>query len=216
MTPANFDRVARLYRPLEFVAFGRALEHARSVHLRHLAGCHDILLLGDGDGRALEQMLAHAPTSHIVSVDASRVMLDLARQRVATNPYHDRVTFQHGDARALSFRDETYDAVVTQWFLDCFTPAETAALVRTLAPVIRPGGIWLFADFAIPERGRLARLAARVVTSGLYGFFRRTTGISARALPASEREIRRNGFTPMAEASLLGGLLRSVVFRKAS
>jgi ubiquinone/menaquinone biosynthesis C-methylase UbiE len=123
------------------------------------------------------------------------------------------VTFQHGDVRNLSLRDEACDAVITQWFLDCFTPVETAAIVRTLAPVVRPGGIWLFADFAIPERG-LSRLAARLVTSGLYGFFRGTTGMSARALPPSEREIRRNGFAPLTEASFLGGMLRSVVFRK--
>src|SRR5690606_35643402 len=49
--PAGFVRVARIYHALERLAFGRALERARFALLPALAGCRDVLVLGDGDGR---------------------------------------------------------------------------------------------------------------------------------------------------------------------
>ena len=213
MRPANFDSVARLYSWLEFAAFGRVLERARFVHLDHLRDCQDILLLGDGDGRALERILDIAASSRIVSIDASRRMLDLANRRVADS-HRSRVTLQQRDARELSLAPWSLDAVVTQWFLDCFTADETAALVRAVAPAIRPGGIWLFADFAVPSHG-VARFAAQAVTTSLYAFFRWRTGLSAQTLPPSETEIRGAGFVPVTEASFAGGMLRSVVFKKS-
>ena len=103
MTPANFDRVARIYRWLEHAAFGTALQRARLVHLHHLRDRRNILLLGDGDGRALARILAIAPASTVVSVDASPRMLELASQRIR-DADRGRVTLHRADARTLSFR----------------------------------------------------------------------------------------------------------------
>ena len=212
MTAANFDPVARVYRWLEYAAFGRALERTRFVHLGHLTGCRDILLLGDGDGRTLARIVAGLPSTRIVSVDASRAMLRLAEQRIPAAARR-RVTFVHADGRSLAPAGDSYDAVVTQFFLDCFTPEEHARLIQAVAPAVRDHGLWLFADFVIPEGG-LRRMTAELVTSSLYRFFRWGTHLAARHLPPSEREIRSAGFVPLAEASFRGALLRSVVFQK--
>jgi ubiquinone/menaquinone biosynthesis C-methylase UbiE len=213
VAPANFDTVARAYCWLEYASFGPLLERARFAHLRHLAACRDIVLLGDGDGRTLARILAVSPSSRIVSVDASRVMLDLAARRVPEAERH-RVTFVHADARMLSLPAASCDAVVTQFFLDCFTAEETAALVQRVAPALRPHGLWLFADFTMPERG-IGRIASRAIVTPLYWFFRWSAHISAHELPPAEGEIRRAGLRAMAEAPIAGGLLRSVVFEQA-
>jgi ubiquinone/menaquinone biosynthesis C-methylase UbiE len=212
VTPANFDRVARVYRWLEHVAFGGSLQRARVVQLHHLRDCRRILLLGDGDGRALARILAIAPASRVVSVDASRRMLELSARRIG-NADRERVTLQHADARTLSLSPQSVDAVVTQFFLDCFTPAEVAHIVATLAPALCPGGRWLFTDFALPPHGP-RRAAGRALVNSLYAFFRWTTGITARALPPSEDAIRNAGFDVFADVTLAGGLLRSVVFTR--
>ena len=211
MSVANFDRVARLYRTLELAAFGRALERARYVHLPRLAGSRDILLLGDGDGRTLERLLQINPTGRVVTVDASAVMLDLARQRIAAYANRDRVTFVHADARAYRFESASFDAVVTQFFLDCFTHEEAASLIASISRAIRPNGKWLFTDFAIPEEG-IAQRVAPIVTGALYAFFRLTTGLSARELPPAENDIARAGFAREDAVSFAGGMLRSVLF----
>lgn len=212
MTPANFDPVARVYRWLEYAAFGRLLERVRFRQLARLSDRREILLLGDGDGRALQRILTMAPSSRIVSVDASAVMLRLAAGRVPHADRH-RVRFVHADARTLTLPAGAHDAVVTQFFLDCFTPGDVTSLVKRLTATTTANCLWVFADFALPARG-VRRIAARGVIAALYAFFRWRTGLAARELPPSEQTIREAGFQPVEEATFAGGLLRSVVFER--
>jgi ubiquinone/menaquinone biosynthesis C-methylase UbiE len=211
---ANFDSVARIYRWLEYAVFGPLLERARFTHLGRLADRREILLLGDGDGRALQRLLVAAPSSQIVSVDASKAMLALAAGRVPLADQH-RVTFVHADARMLDLQAGAHDAVVTQFFLDCFTASELAPLVERIAHATDRGSVWVYTDFAIPERG-IRRVVARVIIAALYRFFRWRTALSARELPPSEQVIGNAGFRPIEEATFAGGLLRSVVFQKGA
>jgi SAM-dependent methyltransferase len=214
MTTANFDPVAGAYRWLEYAAFGRLLERVRFRHLTCLSDRREILLLGDGDGRALQRILGAAPSGRIVSVDASEKMLRLATRRVPQADRH-RVSFVHADARTVELPRGGHDAVVMQFFLDCFSASELTPLVTRLAEATAAGGFWVYADFALPERG-LRRILARAVVAGLYWFFRWRTGLSARELPPSEQAIRDAGFRPVEEATFAGGLLRGVVFQKAA
>ncbi|MEO8196030.1 MAG: class I SAM-dependent methyltransferase [Thermoanaerobaculia bacterium] len=196
---------------MERLAFGGALERARFAHVDALRTCRSILLLGDGDGRFLERLLAAAPGARVHSVDASAAMLALAAARVAPAD-RVRVKFENADARTIALPLAAYDAVATLFFLDCFTPEETRALVTRVAGSIRPGGQWLFADFAVPEGG-WRRCYSRVVVGGLYAFFRWRARISARRLPDSERTIAGAGFRAEVSSTLAQGLLRSVLFR---
>lgn len=212
MTTANFDGVARVYLWMERLAFGRALERARFAHVDALAACESILLLGDGDGRFLERLLVVAPGSRVHSVDASAAMLALAAARVAPAD-RARVTLERADAQTFPLRPAAYDAVVTLFFLDCFTDDAMTRLVAKVAASIRPGGAWLFADFAVPDRG-WRRWYSRVVVGGLYVFFRWRARVSARRLPDSERAIAAAGFRAIATRAFAQGLLRSVLFRR--
>jgi SAM-dependent methyltransferase len=211
--PANFDRLARLYRTLEFAMFGRTLERARTAHLPHLAYSAEVLLLGDGDGRVAHRILERSSCRRLVSVDASQAIPSLAEQRITVPEHRDRITFVQQDARTFEVAPGSIDAVVTQFFLDCFTAAETATLVRRLAEAVRPGGLWLYTDFDVPARGS-GRWLAHGVIKVLYWFFRWHTGISGAALPPAEVDIRRNGFAAVAERAFAFGMVRSVVYRK--
>jgi len=209
---ANFDRLARWYRYLELSSFGGAIARARFAQIQALAECRSILLLGDGDGRFLERLLQIAPQSTVHSVDASAGMLRLAAARLST-AQRARVTFEHSDALTAGLPACAYDGVATVFFLDCFQEDEAGALVERISSALRPGGIWLFADFAIPDRG-LPRVVARAIVAGLYFFFRRTTDISARHLLDSEALIAEHGALPVSRQTFTFGLFRSVVFRR--
>lgn len=207
----GFDRVARLYRALEYAAFGGALQRARLAHIDTLRHCADILILGDGDGRFLSALVAIAPTARVRCIDTSAAMQAIAAARLSDRD-RARVTFECADARAVDLSTRTFDAIVTMFFLDCFVEADVRALVNALMPRLRPDGVWLFADFNIPPRG-LARIHARVVVAALYAFFRWQTGIAARALPASESRLRDAGLSCVAEREFRAGLVRSVEMR---
>ncbi len=211
--PASFDRLAGLYRPLEFLAFGRDLERARFHFLPRLHACRRILVLGEGDGRCLAQLVRAAPVARIHCIDASAAMLARAASRIAGTEAQARVTFECNDILAAQLPAAAYDAVITLFFLDCFTTPQAERVVAHVQAVLQPEACWLFADFVVPPHG-LARWRARAWVALLYVFFRWETGVSARALPPSEQIIRDAGFEPEASRELQGGLLRSVIFRR--
>lgn len=211
--PRGFDRLAGAYRALEFLAFGSALEGARFCFLDRLGDRRSILLLGEGDGRCLAQLLTAAPAATVVCVDLSAAMLDRARARVgeANRP---RVRFAQADLLADPLPEGPFDAVVTCFVLDCFTAEQAAALVPSIAARLAPGAHWLWADFRIPAHG-LFRWRARAWVALLYAFFRWQTGLSARALPPAEELIAAAGLAPVARRDFQAGLVRSVLFSLA-
>lgn len=208
---ANFDRLARAYRGLEYLAFGRDLERTRFRFLDELRACDAILVLGEGDGRCLARLVAIAPEARIHCVDASATMAATAAQRLSERQ-RERVTFTVGDARTVPLAiDRRFDAVVTFFFLDCFSDADVAALVARVQAQLQPRARWLFADFMLPPRG-LARLRARTWLGVLYTFFRWQTRLAARALPDSAAALELAGFRRTKHRDLQLGLLTTAVY----
>jgi ubiquinone/menaquinone biosynthesis C-methylase UbiE len=210
----GFDRLARWYRAVEFLAFGGNLERARFEYLGRLAGCREILVLGEGDGRCAARLAAVAPRANILCVDSSRGMIERASRRIAQCGSGDRVRFECADALSFDFRPGRFDAVVTLFFLDCFPPEDAASLIDRVGASLLPGSVWLFSDFALPARG-LARLRARAWLALLYGFFRWGTALKATSLPPSEALLGRMGWRRIACRDRQCGLLRSAVFQRA-
>jgi len=181
----DVDRLARWYRWIEYAAFGRALERARFAFLDRLADARRVLVLGEGDGRALQQMLAIATEARFDVVEASAEMIGLARERVGDS---ERVRFFRQDALAGALPERGYDAVVTFFFLDCFTEGELRELLSRIAGRLAPGAIWLMSDFTT-EAGWHARAWIWL----MYRFFNITTGLRARALPPIEKLLSEIG-----------------------
>ncbi|MDZ7705052.1 MAG: class I SAM-dependent methyltransferase [Trueperaceae bacterium] len=148
----GYDRLAGVYEGLEHLSFGPQLQRAR--HIGSLAQSQHILILGEGDGRFLAELLALNSHARIDCVDLSRAMLAKAARRSGNPP---QVRFIHADATDHRVLDRClardYDAVVTLFFLDNFTADTLRQLVPTLAARLRPGGVWLQSDFRLPERG---------------------------------------------------------------
>src|SRR6202042_2739590 len=71
----------RPYRWFEYLTLGKALENCRLHYLPQLLNKRHALILGDGDGRFLAQLLQHNPNLSADAVDSSSTMLQLLRQR---------------------------------------------------------------------------------------------------------------------------------------
>jgi ubiquinone/menaquinone biosynthesis C-methylase UbiE len=207
--PARFDRVARLYRLMEYLSFGPMLERCRVHHIPALTGAHRALILGDGDGRFLARLLAAAPNLRADAVDASSAMLHLLRRRIALQGDRRRITLTCADARAFAPHATGYDLVVSHFFLDCLTESETDRLIARIRPHLAPRAQWLVSEFQIPETGSLQKELARAVISGLYAGFRLLTGLRVRRIPPWRALLARHGFTAKATQTWLGGLLVS-------
>lgn len=208
----SFDRVARIYRPMEYLSFGPLLERCRFAHLPSLAAAGRALVLGDGDGRFLARLLAANHQVQVHAVDASPAMLRLLRAR-ASALAPERLTTTCTDIRAFNPPASGYDLVVTHFFLDCLSPAEAERLIARLRPHLAPRALWLVSEFHVPTDSRLRAGLARGLISALYAAFRLLTGLQNRRIPPWQSQLAQAGFTRQASRSWLGGLLISELWQ---
>jgi len=203
---ANFNGVARYYRWLEYAAFGRELERCRFALLPHLAEAQQVLILGEGDGRFLRRLVKMYPSTRVDVVESSMRMLQLTRERL---PSEASVHFHPVDARRWRFPDRKYDAIVSCFFLDCFTPKTLRDLVPRVSASVKPGARWLLAEFADEHT-----LRSRVWLAGLYWFFRTATGLESRQLAPFGELLSGNEWRRAGSETFAGGLLRAECWRE--
>lgn len=200
--PPNFNRIARAYLYFEYLTLGPLLQRTRLHFLPHLLHSRQALVLGDGDGRFLAQLLAANPHLHAEAVDLSPAMLQLLAKRSPT----PRLETVQADARTFQPQHGPYDLVVTHFFLDCLTEPELDILVARLAAHLTPSALWLVSDFRIPMTGPL-RLPARALVHLLYLACRLLTGLSTNRLPDHAAALSRNGLQRLDRHLTLGGIL---------
>jgi SAM-dependent methyltransferase len=212
---ANFDRIARPYRTLEYLTMGRTLEKTRLHYLPSVTHATNALVIGDGDGRFLAHLLATAPQLRATAIDTSQKMLDLLRKRceaVAPDSAR-RLRTIHCDALAFA-PSETYDLVVTHFFLDCLLQQDLDALVARISPALALNTLWLISDFRVPA-GTLAVPAAIFIRS-LYLAFRVFTGLRTATLPDHRSALTHAGFVQIASHHRLRGILASELWQRTA
>lgn len=215
----NFDPVARLYRWLEYLSFGPWLACCRNAQLAHLTGARHALLLGDGDGRFLLQLLAVNPGLRADAVDSSRSMLTILDRRVRPSG-GEKIRLHLADALQWEPIGATgaighYDLIVSHFFLDCFFPHQLEQLFDRVLSHAQPGAQWVVSEFAVPQNPLTAFLARGIIAS-LYRVFGLLTGLPVRALPDYAGCMVRRGLVLSHERRFLAGLLRSELWTLSS
>ena len=210
---ANFNRLARLYRWMEYASFGPWLWWCRRAFLDELCECRRGVVLGDGDGRFTARLLAANPQIEIDAVDASEAMLRALVERAAKHT--GRVRTVCADARAWRPDARPYDLIVTHFFLDCLTTEEVRALAVKLHAAADKEARWVVSEFAEPE-GWFGRFVARPVVWMLYHAFGLLTGLQVRELPDYRAAFGAAGFGCVKKRAWLGGLLVSELWSGCS
>jgi ubiquinone/menaquinone biosynthesis C-methylase UbiE len=205
----NFDAVAPFYRRLERLIFGEKLQRARCAFVRQIPPARRALVVGDGDGRFLEQLRRAQPELPIDCLDASARMLALARARVGD----DNVQYIRADIRVAAFPARRYDLIVTNFFLDCFDERELPRVTETLAAAAGDDATWLVAHFQVPSRG-WRRPVARLLIATMYLFFRLVAGLTTRRLVEYAPLLEAQGFCLTNSAFSPNELLRAQVWRR--
>jgi SAM-dependent methyltransferase len=207
---ANFNSIARPYRWLEYLTLGPILQRTRLHHLPSLTHQKSALILGDGDGRFLAQLLTQNPHLQADAVDTSATMLHLLRQRCAA--HSNRLQTHRTDA--LTFQPEPtkkYDLVATHFFLDCLTQPDLESLITRITPHMNPNALWLISDFHIPPNS--LRFPAKLLVRGLYLAFRILTNLRTTSLPDHDTPLTQSGLTRISQHHRLGGLLTTELWQ---
>jgi ubiquinone/menaquinone biosynthesis C-methylase UbiE len=210
----SFDLLAPHYRWLESIVFGNALQEARTCWISNIPRPKRTLLLGEGNGRFLCELLRVHPKIDVDCLDASERMLQLARARLERLcPESCRsVRFLHCNVLDWSSSD-SYDLVVTHFFLDCFERKELESVIAKIARVARENATWLIADFTIP-RGTFARAHAMLWLKTMYAFFRVSAQLNTKRLIDSRRYVESVGFARISTRVFRWRMLQADIYAR--
>lgn len=198
----GFDGIAPFYDAISRLIFGNALRKAQAYWLDQIPPNADILVFGGGSGWLLARMLAVCHPRSVLYIDASAVMISLARQKVTDDR---RVEFRIGTEWSIQTTDRV-DVIVTPFILDLFTEErlKTVMLPRLFSS-LRSNGLWLCCDFLEPRTWW-----QRALLWSEYRFFRTISRIEADHLPnwqtllSSHLSLNRCGMKPF-----FGGMIGS-------
>jgi ubiquinone/menaquinone biosynthesis C-methylase UbiE len=191
----SFDRVAPHYRWLETLVFGNQLQQARVAFMREIGSPRRALIVGEGNGRFLAEFVRSHPAAAVDCIEASGQMIELARRSLDPQAC---VNFIQTDIGGAELAPNSYDLLVTHFFLDCLGEGALAAVIVKLANSATRDAQWLVADFSEPSKS-WRRLPARFLIALMYFFFRLAAGIEARQLVDYRPLLQAEGFV-LAEA----------------
>jgi len=212
---AMFDRIARVYDPLNLVisAFQEPRWRRRLVELSGVGPGDRVLDVATGTGKVAADVHARVqPGGSVLGVDLSRAMI-----RVARRHFGDRagLTYVVGDALALPTDDASFDAATIAFGMRNLPDYRQG--FAELARSVRPGGRVVCLEIARP-RSRLARvlqvwfdrivpIIGRVAGQGpAYGYLVR----SVKGYPDPDRIagiMRDVGLTDVAWVGMSGGIV---------
>jgi demethylmenaquinone methyltransferase / 2-methoxy-6-polyprenyl-1,4-benzoquinol methylase len=151
-----FDRIAGVY-DLMNTAMTAGLHHRwreRAADRTEL-GPGDLALdacCGTGD-LAFELARRVEPAGRVIGSDFSESMLDLARKKAAARGV-DSVRFEFGDTLALSYDDQTFDAVTVGFGVRNLADLDRG--IAELSRVLKPGGRLVILEITNPRRPPLS------------------------------------------------------------
>jgi SAM-dependent methyltransferase len=200
----NCDRIAPHYWWIERLGMGRALERRRRWFLPEIGNARRALVLGDGDGRFLRELLRRNAVVRADYVDVSHRMLELARQKSGA----ERVDYKQADARTLGLPRDEYDLIATHFFFDCFNAGELDVLIGRIAKATKPEAQWMVSEFCV------STLPARLLVGALYRFFRIATGLKTNKLADHRPMLRAHGFRLKSASHSRGALVVSELWER--
>lgn len=112
-----------------------------------------ILDLGCGTGIVTFALARNHPGASIVGVDMTEDYLEVARQR-RNKKGIGNVIFIYGNAENVGFPEDSFDCITSSYIPKYVDPE---VLIRNIDPMLKPGGVIIFHDFAYPGN-RLIRV----------------------------------------------------------
>lgn len=153
----HYDRVKQYDKANDAIVLAMPIllhlsERASAVGAACPASAVRVLDIGTGTGRLPEALLAQPHfRGHIVALDASARMLDLAKAKLAA--FDGRVTFLHRDAQRLPFDDHSFDVVTCLQALEFMPDWRGAA--KEMARVLKPGGLLMLSNRIGPDAWKM-------------------------------------------------------------
>ncbi len=201
---ANYDNAARFYDWLSRLVYGSRLIEAQQFLISYIQAGSRILIAGGGTGRILDDIVKLHPAGLVITyVEISANMMRLSKQR---NTGSNRLNFINDAVENLPDGD-LYDVILTPFLLDNFAQDTLQTVFASLHHRLKPGGLWLNADFQLTGSWWQALLL-----KAMFIFFRLLGCVQVTRLPAIDAEFKKYLYQAAAQKTSFKGFIKSSVY----
>ena len=142
----NYDRAAWFYDLSSRVYSTNQIRKSKNAQLEWIEPGQRVLYLGCGGGE--DSRLAAKKGAQVTCIDISQRMVQLAENRFENEGLS--AEFICDDVRR-HLRFGHYDVVAANYFLNCFREAEMIRMLASTSKLLKPGGLYMIADVALPS-----------------------------------------------------------------
>jgi ubiquinone/menaquinone biosynthesis C-methylase UbiE len=206
----NYDKSASFYDFLSRLVFFKAQVHAQLEQLSFIPPSSKVLIVGGGTGWILEELSnIHQHGLTITYVEISSKMMDKARRR---NLGQNQVSFIQASIESYEAA-EPHDVVHTAFLFDNFSVPRIKQIYAKLDRLLKPGGLWLFADFHY-ESGN-SPFWQGILLRTMYLFFGAIANVEAKNLTPMRPYFDSAGYEMKAQKGYYHNFIQAIVFLKA-
>ncbi|MCH2206242.1 MAG: class I SAM-dependent methyltransferase [Lentisphaerales bacterium] len=199
-----------MYDLLGTVCFLGKLHASQKKQLKHFPKqVKNILILGGGTGKFLVDLASQIDFESLTYLDISPKMISQARSKVIKEIPQLLPKINFICAPASDLPDQTYELIITHYFMDCFQQKDFELLALKLRNMLAPNGLWSMVDFYNESNSSSRSLLIRF----LYLFFRVSCNLNVRKLPEFDAWFHRHMHCQHSQ-KLLNGLLKASLYKK--
>lgn len=146
-----FDSIAETYDQLNHtlsLGFDKGWRRKGIAFLQPFSPA-TILDIATGTGDLAISMFQKLKADRIVGADISEGMMEVGRRKVADAGYSDHITFEQQDCTALTYPDNSFDAVTAAFGVRNFENIEQG--ITEMYRVLKPGGHLMILELTFPE-----------------------------------------------------------------
>ncbi len=207
--PNNYDAAAWFYDRLAQLVFGKTLIKAQRYLVRHIGQEAKVLIVGGGTGWVLEEITRlQTSTLKITYVEISAKMMSLSQKK---NRGQNEVIFVN---RGIEDHQITtaFDVILTPFLFDNFSAERIRVVFNKLHQSLKPGGLWLLADFQIQNNCKA--IWQKLILKTMYLFFGWLCGVETKKLITMRPFFLAEKYHLSAEKTFYKGFIISQVYQK--
>ena len=149
---AMFDRISPKYDALNHLLSLNIDKVWRRKTAKAVAKSHPkaILDLATGTADLAIAVAKRNPQAHIIGMDISEKMLEIGKEKVKRQNLENQIELRLGDAAALPFGDDSFDAVTVAFGVRNFEGLDKG--LSEISRVLKPHGQAVILEFSMPEK----------------------------------------------------------------
>ncbi|MDX2003253.1 MAG: class I SAM-dependent methyltransferase [Chitinophagales bacterium] len=147
--PKEFNKIARRYDMATGLSQGYQEDLDRSAGFLNLKGDEYVLDLCCGTGKSTQAVLKFISAGHVVGVDNSETMLEVAKEKLQSQIAQGKLSFSLQDAMHLSYPEKSFDAIFMAYGLRNMPDYD--ACLRQLYTILKPGGRLVIHDYSLAD-----------------------------------------------------------------